>query len=78
MRTLYVLTRHDAHDYRAVAEIYYYDEDGEMQIDRKATGICGDIGARDGGRVDAWIQIKSQIAERLKSAGIAFNDIQFD
>lgn len=78
MKVIYVCTQHDANAYRTVKEIYCYDEDGEKQIDQAATAICIDVGARDNHNVEAWIHIQEQIADRLKSAGISFDEIQFD
>ncbi|WP_213908395.1 hypothetical protein [Stutzerimonas nitrititolerans] len=78
MKTFYVLTRHNADGSRSVAEIYYYDENGEMQIDRKATEACDGLAVRDDCSVDAWIQIEKGIADRLSRTGILFDEIQFD
>ncbi|MHA6492474.1 hypothetical protein ACX0MV_04385 [Pseudomonas borbori] len=78
MKTFYVLTRHTADGSRTVAEIYYYDENGEMQIELNATVVCEGLAVRDDGCVDAWIQIEKRIADRLTSAGILFDEIQFD
>ncbi|TRO35131.1 hypothetical protein EQ832_18855 [Pseudomonas sp. ALS1131] len=78
MRTFYVLTRHNVDGSRAVAEIYYYDDKDEIQIDLAATSICGELTVWDDNSLDAWIQLQNKIAARLESAGIIFAEILFD
>lgn len=76
--TFYVRTQYDDRDYRSVEEVYYYDEDGEEQVDQKATDLCIDITTCADQGIDTWVFIREQVEARLKKAGIPYREIQFD
>lgn len=71
-QTYYVRTQYDGRDYRSVEEIYYYDEDGEEQVDIDLTSYCiGITTCADQGE-DTWSFIKDQVELRLKAKNISF------
>lgn len=76
--TFYVRTHYDGRDYRSVEEIYFYDEDGEEQVDQKATDLCIDITICADRSVDTWVFIRKQVEARLTTAGIPYHGIQFE
>lgn len=76
--TFYVRTHFDGRDYRSVEQIYVYDEDGEEQVDQKATALCIDITTRAARSVDTWVFIREQVEARLTTAGIPYHGIQFE
>lgn len=76
--TFYVRTQYDGRDYRSVEEIYFYDEDGEEQVDKRITDLCIDITTCADQGVDTWSFIREQVELRLLKAGIPYHEIQFE
>lgn len=74
-QTYYVRTQYDGRDYRAVEEIYYYDEDGEEQVEEFLTNLCMDITTCADQGEDTWSFIKDQVVLRLKAKEISFEEI---
>lgn len=76
--TFYVRTQYDGRDYRSVEEIYFYDEDGEEQVDQRITDLCIDITTCADQGVDTWVFIREQVEVRLMKAGIPYHEVQFE
>lgn len=72
----YVRTQYDGKDYRSVQEIYYYDEDGEEQVDWNITNICLNISTCADQGSDTWSYIKYKVKEHLDSNGIPYDDVE--
>ena len=75
-KTYYVRTQYDGKDYRSVQEIYYYDEDGEEQVDSRVTDMCMNISTCADQGSDTWSYIKHKVKEHLDAKGIPYEDVE--
>ena len=74
---LYVRTQFDGRDYISVEEVCYLDQEGNSRKCEEATAACLDLTTcADQGR-DTWSWLRTQIEQRLRSAGIQYGYLYF-
>ena len=78
MEDLYVRTEYDDREYRAVVEIYYYDDSGEEVIHKEATKACYSLDTCADMGDETYEVLLQKVEHKLRAEGIQYTSVEID